>query len=176
MRLVSRSAHYPTCPLCRESVLLLETRSCEGCRTNYHQACLEEFTGCSTLGCASTTYVEADLGSPQLSPPLRTALEPGSIRVSERVSPTAAARWAPVRTFLGEAWQRVTSVTSRLRAIDGVAALLLFSALVGVALVACQGLRSLVGLTFSELAAIALALAALSGVVFAAHAVSSRNE
>ena len=67
MRRAFRSTQDPTCPLCRESVFLLETRSCEGCLTHYHRACLEEFTGCSTLGCSSTTYVEAELVSAELS-------------------------------------------------------------------------------------------------------------
>lgn len=41
-----------TCPLCRER-LGAEGTSCRGCDTRYHDACLAELGGCSTLGCAA---------------------------------------------------------------------------------------------------------------------------
>lgn len=40
-----------TCPLCREA-LGGEPTSCRGCETRYHEACLAELGGCSTLGCS----------------------------------------------------------------------------------------------------------------------------
>lgn len=176
MRLRTSSTHHPTCPLCRESVFLLETRSCEGCRTHYHQACLEEFTGCSTLGCASTTYVEAELVSARLTP----GSDP-MIRVSERpATPSPLQVWA-LRSWAGlrGVWTRsgeLGALRERVRLIDGVAVGLLVSVAVLMVLVVCHGLSTLVQIDRTEVAAILLALLALSGVVFAAHAVSSRSE
>ncbi len=40
-----------TCPLCREP-LGGEVAPCRGCETRYHEACLAELGGCSTLGCS----------------------------------------------------------------------------------------------------------------------------
>ena len=40
-----------SCPLCRDELLGLETVSCLGCGTIYHDLCATEFARCSTLGC-----------------------------------------------------------------------------------------------------------------------------
>lgn len=172
MQLTSRN--HPTCPLCRESVFLLETRSCEGCRTHYHQACLEEFTGCSTLGCASTTYVEAEFG--------RVESLSGQIRVSERPPRAPSRVWvsalrfgAALRSGVGGFLSRVRERISSLRLVEGVAITLLVGIFIMMAVLVCQGLSSLMSITLSEVVAFGLALCSLGAVVFAAHAVSSHS-
>jgi len=175
MRLEFRSTQDPTCPLCRESVFLLETRSCEGCRTDYHQACLEEFTGCSTLGCASTTYVEADLTSPELTPVLN-----GEIRVTARVPQPPSQIWLRAQRLwrgLGSAaLGTARGVRAFLGRLDATLVALFLSLVTTAIFVISQGMTSTFKVTISEVVGIGLAILALGLVVFAAHAISSRTE
>ncbi len=49
---VSGSTRPTTCPLCRSELTVERARTCDGCGTSYHRACLADLGGCGTLGCA----------------------------------------------------------------------------------------------------------------------------
>lgn len=49
---VSGSTRPTTCPLCRGELTVERSRTCDGCGTAYHRACLADLGGCGTLGCA----------------------------------------------------------------------------------------------------------------------------
>lgn len=168
MRLVSRPLRHPTCPLCRESVFLLETSTCEGCRTDYHQVCLAEFTGCSTLGCASTNYVETNFTLTQRA----TSSESG-IRVTPRAAAPSMAwiRWIRLRAAI-----KAAIVRARIRDLDltlvglvGTLGLILVMFLV-------FGIRELAqSVSLSDWLGVGLAGLALGGVVLGANVVGSRR-
>lgn len=47
-----RPSSPQACPLCRDEVSPARSPGCLGCETVYHQDCLTELGGCSTIGCA----------------------------------------------------------------------------------------------------------------------------
>lgn len=93
MRLLTTRDQHQSCPLCREQINHLSNVACGGCETRYHQVCWQEFTGCSTLGCASSTF-RLELVVPE-SP--RTHLK----RLTGLTCAAIRARWCALRELLG---------------------------------------------------------------------------
>ena len=51
LRVSNRHSEGLRCPLCHDPLAEGEARDCLGCGTSFHEACLLELGGCSTLGC-----------------------------------------------------------------------------------------------------------------------------